>query len=137
MRAFHCFSGLGTRGGRLTTGARLEAGDLASRSMDILAEVSKCFQHHTLVEFGRACPGDREGERGVRFSTREKTGRERVRAGVENTQGLLEPCSLDEDADVLDAVFFLRFVTLDTDNAEELVLEVLHFVFDLFGARIE
>ncbi len=105
--------------------------------MNILAEVSKCFQHHTLVELGRACPGNRKGKRGVRFSAREKTGRERVRAGVENTQGLLEPCSLDEDADVLDAVFCPRFVTIDTDYAEKLVLEVLHFVFDSLGARIK
>jgi hypothetical protein len=51
----------------------------------------------------------------VRLTRGEMTGRERMRARVEYAQGLLHARSLDEDADVLDAVFGARFVTFHTD----------------------
>ncbi len=60
-----------------------------------------------------------------------------MRARVEYTQGLLHARSLDEDADVPDAVFGARFITLHADYAEKLVLEVLHFVFGALGAGIK
>ncbi len=89
VRAFHGVSGLGTRDDRSALCTGLEAGDVASRAMDILSEVSECFQHHTLIEFGRSRPGYRERECRMRLAREEKAGRKRVRARVEYTQGLV------------------------------------------------
>ncbi len=68
----------------------------------------------------------------MRLARREKAGRKRVRARVEYT-----PVEGSLHADVLDAVFGARFVTLHADYAEKLVLEVLRFAFGALGAGIK
>jgi hypothetical protein len=60
-----------------------------------------------------------------------------VSAGVEDTHGLLKSCPLDEDADVLNAVFDASYISVDTDYSKKLVLEVLHFALDSLRARVK